>query len=930
MRTVVAVVALLACVHAGLWALAKSRIDAPDFNNQFPSLSYTPSEGRARPDKRPVSAARIREDLRMLAPYTRAIRTYSATDGAETPRPAGIPDSAALVPGIANEFGLRVTAGAWLATDAKRNAREVRGVIDLARRHSNIDAIVVGNESIYRGETILLGDEQLDLTPDELSRLRGAEARGDSAEVARIRESINVARLIKVIQRVKRETQVPVTTGEIWSVWQNHPELVSAVDFIAVHILPYWEGKPDSAAVDEAIGGYNRLRQMYPGKRVVIAEFGWPSAGYNLKDAHPGRLEQATVLRDFVTRADALGIDYNIIEAIDQPWKTSEGSVGAYWGLFDSSRQMKFAWNGPVLEPDHWKNMTLAVLFGLLLSLPLLALRGATVAQAMVLGISAHAAGAWFATVVAFWNQHYFVFGSALALAIGVILLVPLVLIAMARMEEIAAVAFGRAPRRLLASAANVPDGYAPKVSIHVPAYREPPEMLKATLDAVASLTYPNFECVVIINNTPDPAFWQPVEEHCATLGPRFKFLREDNCAGFKAGALRIALQHTAPDAEIIGVIDADYIVTPDWLTNVVPAFADPKVGLVQAPQDHRDAERSIMHNAMNAEYAGFFDIGMVQRNEKNAIVVHGTMCLMRRAALEAAGSWSSDTICEDTDLGLTMIELGWTTHYTNRRYGFGLLPDTFEQFKKQRHRWAYGGCQIVKKHWRRFLPGVSRLSREQRREFLLGWLVWLGAESLGVVVAILNLLWVPVVAFVGIAIPDKILTIPIIAAFAVTVLHFVTLYRLRVSIPKLQTLGAVIAAMSVQWTVARAVGDGLIKDHLPFNRTAKGNRAAKKGREFQAFWEAVLGCALLVGACVLIVANVAEVREIYIFAAVLVLQSLPFLSAALIAAIEGTRFNEAAYWRSLTARAAQALPERAAAMAAPASLEKPADTVPQ
>ena len=930
MRTVVAVVALLACVHAGLWALAKSRIDAPDFNNQFPSLSYTPSEGRARPDKRPVSAARIREDLRMLAPYTRAIRTYSATDGAETPRPAGIPDSASLVPGIANEFGLRVTAGAWLATDAKRNAREVRGVIDLARRHSNIDAIVVGNESIYRGETILLGDEQLDLTPDELSRLRGAEARGDSAEVARIRESINVARLIKVIQRVKRETQVPVTTGEIWSVWQNHPELVSAVDFIAVHILPYWEGKPDSAAVDEAIGGYNRLRQMYPGKRVVIAEFGWPSAGYNLKDAHPGRLEQATVLRDFVTRADALGIDYNIIEAIDQPWKTSEGSVGAYWGLFDSSRQMKFAWNGPVLEPDHWKNMTLAVLFGLLLSLPLLALRGATVAQAMVLGISAHAAGAWFATVVAFWSQHYFVFGSALALAIGVILLVPLVLIAMARMEEIAAVAFGRAPRRLLASAANVPDGYAPKVSIHVPAYREPPEMLKATLDAVASLTYPNFECVVIINNTPDPAFWQPVEEHCATLGPRFKFLREDNCAGFKAGALRIALQHTAPDAEIIGVIDADYIVTPDWLTNVVPAFADPKVGLVQAPQDHRDAERSIMHNAMNAEYAGFFDIGMVQRNEKNAIVVHGTMCLMRRAALEAAGSWSSDTICEDTDLGLTMIELGWTTHYTNRRYGFGLLPDTFEQFKKQRHRWAYGGCQIVKKHWRRFLPGVSRLSREQRREFLLGWLVWLGAESLGVVVAILNLLWVPVVAFVGIAIPDKILTIPIIAAFAVTVLHFVTLYRLRVSIPKLQTLGAVIAAMSVQWTVARAVGDGLIKDHLPFNRTAKGNRAAKKGREFQAFWEAVLGCALLVGACVLIVANVAEVREIYIFAAVLVLQSLPFLSAALIAAIEGTRFNEAAYWRSLTARAAQALPERAAAMAAPASLEKPADTVPQ
>jgi cellulose synthase/poly-beta-1,6-N-acetylglucosamine synthase-like glycosyltransferase/exo-beta-1,3-glucanase (GH17 family) len=931
MRTVVAVVALLGCVHAGLWAIGKSRIDAPDFNGQFPSLSYTPSEGSERPDRsvKPVSAARIRADMQVLAPYTRAIRTYAATDGADRPPSAG-PDAASLVPGVANEFGLRVTAGAWLGSDAKRNERELRAVVEQARRHSNIEAIVIGNETVYRGETILVGAEKLELSPEESGRLQAAKARNDADEIARVQESINVARLIRHIQRVKRETQVPVTTGEIWSVWQDHPELVSAVDFIAVHILPYWEGKPDTAAVDEAIGAYNRLRQMYPGKRIVIAEFGWPSAGYNLMGANPGRIEQAAVLRDFVSRADALGIDYNIIEAIDQQWKTAEGSVGAYWGIFDSARQPKFAWSGPILEPDHWKNMTLAVLFGLLLSLPLLGMREATFAQATMLGTGAHVAGAWFAAIVAFWNQHYFVFGTAFALALGIVLLVPLVLIAMARVEEIAAVAFGRKPRRLIASPSLAPEGFGPKVSIHIPAYREPPEMLKATLDAVASLTYPNFECVVIINNTPDPEFWEPVEEHCRTLGERFKFLRVDNLEGFKAGALRLALNHTAPDAEIIGVIDADYIVTPDWLTHVVPAFADAKVGLVQAPQDHRDGDRSLMHRAMNAEYSGFFDIGMVQRNEKNAIVVHGTMCLMRRSALEAAGSWSSDTICEDTDLGLTMIELGWKTHYTNRRYGFGLLPDTFEQFKKQRHRWAYGGVQIVKKHWRRFLPGVSKLTRDQRREFLLGWLVWLGAEALGVVVAVLNLLWVPVVAFAGIAIPDKILTIPIIAAFVVTILHFITLYRLRVAVPRGHMLGAVVAAMSVQWTVARAVGDGVIKDHLPFNRTAKGNRAAKKAREFQAFWEALFGALLIAGAIVLVATNKVDVREINIFAGVLVLQSLPFLSAALLAAIEGTRFNEHAYWTSLVTRAVEVLPRRAAAIAAPAPIEKPADTVPQ
>ena len=116
--------------------------------------------------------------------------------------------------------------------------------------------------------------------------------------------------------------------------------------------------------------------------------------------------------------------------------------------------------------------------------------------------------------------------------------------------------------------------------------------MLKLTLDAVARLEYPNFECVVVINNTPDPAYWQPIEEHCRALGERFKFLNVDNLDGFKAGALRLALAHTADDAEIIGVIDADYVVRPDWLKDLVPYFADPKVGMIQSPQDHRDGDR--------------------------------------------------------------------------------------------------------------------------------------------------------------------------------------------------------------------------------------------------------------------------------------------------------------------------------------------------
>ncbi|HZS64312.1 MAG TPA: glycosyltransferase [Xanthobacteraceae bacterium] len=900
MRIVVAVIALVACVHAGVWALLRDHRAAPEFTGQLPSISYAPFAGSANPDKggRPTPA-QIRADLSKIAPLTRAIRLYSSTGGVE------------MVPRIAAEFGLHVTVGAWIDKNTQRNEREILSAIDLARRNSNVNGVVVGNETIFRGDLVPSDADALD--PAESQKIASAR---DPVELKEAKDDIAVGRLIKIIQRVKQaDRRVPVTTGEIWNVWLEHPELVSAVDFIAAHVLPYWEGVSENQAVDQALLIYDKLRQAYPGKRIVIAEFGWPSAGYNLKAAHPGPAEQAAVLRTFAARAQAYGIDYNIVEATDQPWKIFEGSVGPYWGIFDASRQPKFDWTGPISNPDHWRLAVLAILLGILFSLPILALGAPTVAQAATLALSGNVVGAWFAIVFGYWENHYFVPGAAFALGLGLVLLMPLVAIALARVDEIATVAFGRKPRRLaeIASPSLVPEAAAaPKVSIHIPAYFEPPEMLKATLDSVARLNYPNFECIVVINNTPDPAFWQPIQEHCLALGERFKFVNEQQVAGFKAGALRLALARTAPDAEIIGVIDADYVVHPDWLKDLTPLFADSRVGLVQAPQDHRDGGRSVIHDAMNGEYAGFFDIGMVQRNEANAIIAHGTMCLIRRAAMEQAGGWSSDTICEDTDLGLTILELGWQAHYTRRRYGHGLLPDTFEAYKKQRHRWAYGGFQIFKKHWRRFLPGASRLTREQKREFLLGWLNWLGAESIGVVVAILNLIWVPIVAFVGIAIPDQILTIPILGAFTVSVLHFFALYRLRVAVSPRQVAGAIFAAMSVQWTVARAVMMGAVKDHLPFVRTAKGGQA-KRGRDFQAFWEAVLGTLLLLGAVVLLATNTNDIREINVFAAALVVQSLPFLSAVLLATVEATRMNDFAFWRGVEARMAELLPWRSA-----------------
>jgi len=854
---VAVVVALATALHASVWLFLHERVSPPNASGVLSSVSFSPINPSRNGEVDKTTEKQIRSDLAAVAPYTRAVRTYSVSNGLD------------LVPQLASEYGLRVTLGVWINDWEEQNEREVETAVALAKHHRNIESIIVGNEAVFRSQALHKQD------PNEVVR-----------------------NLIAKIQRVKREVTVPVSTAEVPNVWLEYPQLASSVDYIAVHVLPYWEGLPGSAAVDHALAIYEKLRQTYPGKRIVIAEFGWPSAGLNRKDAVPSPLIQAEVVRDFISRADALGIDYSIVEAFDQPWKTNEGSVGPYWGIFNADRHPKFSFAGTVETPNFMLQMIAALAIGLLLSIPIFAIPRVAIPQAAVLALTGNAIGAWFANVVDYWVTHYFVLGSQVAMFVGAGLLVPLIMIMKRRVEELAAIMFGDKPARLLGQGSGLPEK-APLVSIHVPACREPPEMLRQTLDSVAQLAWPNLECVVVINNTPDPALWTPIEDHCRLLGPRFKFVRVESLQGFKAGALRLALDHTAPEAEIIGVLDADYVVHPDWLKDLVPAFTEPRVGFVQAPQDHRDADRNVTHMVMNREYAGFFDIGMVQRNEVNAIVAHGTMCLIRREALTDAGGWSSDTIVEDTDLGLSMLERGWRAHYTQRRYGWGLLPCDFAAYKRQRHRWAYGGVQLIRKHWRCFLPGGALLTPQQRAQYLFGWLTWLGAESLGVLIAILNLIWMPLVAFLGIAVPQAVLTLPVLATFAVMLLHFMVLYRTRVQAPIFASLGAALSAMALQFTVGRAVADGVIRDELPFVRTTKG-AAARWSLRFPAIWEAVLGAALVLGSLILHLTNDQQVHEISIFSAVLLVQSLPFLAAVGIALIERSPLNAAATWRRL------------------------------
>jgi hypothetical protein len=222
------------------------------------------------------------------------------------------------------------------------------------------------------------------------------------------------------------------------------------------------------------------------------------------------------------------------------------------------------------------------------------------------------------------------------------------------------------------------------------------------------------------------------------------------------------------------------------------------------------------------------------------------------------------------------------------------LLPQDYMAFRTQRSRWAGGAVQIVKKHWRRFLPGTSLLDRDQKREFAFGWLSWFGAEIIAVAAALLNLVWVPFVAFKIVAIPDPLLTLPIISAFVVSLAHFVCAYRLRVAVPYRQMLGAMVVFMSVQWTVASAA----FKAALPaqssyFHRTRKGGQGAAVGTRIRTMPEATLGALLVVGSITIFATNFYRVLEADLFGTILLIQSLPFLSAVALVWLE--RRNEGA-----------------------------------
>lgn len=249
-----------------------------------------------------------------------------------------------------------------------------------------------------------------------------------------------------------------------------------------------------------------------------------------------------------------------------------------------------------------------------------------------------------------------------------------------------------------------------PKISIHVPAYAEPPEILIATLDRLAKLEYRNFEVLVCDNNTQDEALWRPVEAHCARLnrrhgGDRFRFFHVGRLPGAKAGALNFCLDRMAGDTALVAVIDADYLAEPDFLCRLAGFFDDETIGYVQTPHDYRGYEANAYLRACYWEYMPSNKVEMPGINEYGAAFTIGTMCLIRADALVEAGRWAEWCLTEDSEVSVRLRALGLDGVYLQQTFGRGLIPETFEDYKKQRFRWTAGPVQQLRRHWRLYRP---------------------------------------------------------------------------------------------------------------------------------------------------------------------------------------------------------------------------------
>lgn len=304
---------------------APQPIDA-SFIGPLKSASFAPfRDGQSPLTETFPTPAEIESDLILLKGTISGIRTYTSSHGME------------LVPELAEKYGFHLTHSAWLGREEDKNNIEIETLIKAANQHPNaVNRVIVGNEVL-------------------------------------LRQDLSSKQLIAHLDYVKAHITQPVSYADVWAFWLKYPEVAEHVDFITIHILPYWEDEPVS--VDEAhqhlINTITLIKQRFPNKPILVGETGWPTAGRSRGPATANIINAANYLRKIPALAEQYQFDYNIVEAFDQTWKArSEGTVGARWGIFDAQRQPKFNFSGEVLpHPNNTIYLCISLFLGALLSL---------------------------------------------------------------------------------------------------------------------------------------------------------------------------------------------------------------------------------------------------------------------------------------------------------------------------------------------------------------------------------------------------------------------------------------------------------------------------------------------------------------------------------------------------------------------------------
>lgn len=772
-------------------------------------VSYNPyrTEYTLDENKKQVSRETIEADLAIIAKRFHCVRTYTTLYGMDA------------VPEIAAKYKLSVILGVWVSADLMENMHDLELALTTAKSPA-VTHILIGNEALFFN-------------------------------------IVSPKYIYLYLEYARSRTNKPISTGEIVSTWDQYKKLAELSDFIAIHVFPYWNNVPIENAIWYLEGEYSLMEKLFPEKEIMVAETGWPSNGVDHGPSEATLLNQAIYTREVSKYLSGKKIRYNIIEAFDQPWKIfgSEKHAGGSFGVFDDQWREKFSLSGPlslygssfmvkIIEEFAEKLNGKELLSGTsaLVVLQKLYLNSDIGICTTLLFIITGVLLGWFGSHLRM--RAFFVGASTLLILINIIVMIgykawighyiylyqfwiniPLMLLPVAGIlyqlrDYMKIVGRGKIAHHLTYKDLQPLSGTEPFVSLHIPSYNEEPEMLIRTIEHVTKLNYTNYELIIIENNTPKQEVWKPVEKYVRELGkPHIRFYHFDALEGYKSWALNKALELTDPRAEFIGLLDADYCVSPDWLRMTLGLFEDKNIAAVQCPQANETAWAPTFQKIMSYELDLFYKQGMIIRNSANAVIMNGTMCLLRRDILEKE-KWCNGFICEDSELGLRIQASGKTIMYVDHTFGKWLPPRNFEEYKKQRFRWAYGAMMIFKTHWRKIFL-TSELTFAQRFEYLFGWIGW--GQMILYPFYLLILLFGSYFIYESYSFEAP-YDFALLTLFYVVFLMLSTgaIYRDRMNISTKESILAILASASLTVTIFKAVFLAVFWNDFGFKKTNK------------------------------------------------------------------------------------------------------------